>query len=139
MSGMLGSAWAPLWVFIGAGFGAVLRWALAVAWNESGASWPWGTLMANLLGGLLMGVAMQGLDERLWPALDPQLVRHARLLLVTGFLGGLTTFSTFSGEVIGMMQAQRWTEALLWAAAHLAGSLVLTGLGWALVRWAVAR
>lgn len=123
---MLGSI---LSICIGASAGALLRWQLALRLNAAGAALPWGTLAANLLGGYLVGVAVAWLAGR--PDLPPQL----RLLLVTGFLGGLTTFSTFSAEVVQQLQQGRPAGALLLAGAHLAGSLLLTGLGMATVGW----
>lgn len=89
----------------------------------------WGTLAANLIGGFLVGVAIGVLNAR--PELDPVW----RLLLVTGFLGGLTTFSTFSAEVVTELIEGRLGWALLTAMAHLIGSLVLTWLGLKAVAW----
>lgn len=109
-------------VFIGAGLGALLRWVLALWLNGHGAV-PLGTLAANLLGGYLVGLAL-GIFQAM-PQLDPVW----RLALVTGFLGGLTTFSTFSGEVVAHLMQGRVALALAQAGLHLAGSLVLTWLG----------
>ncbi|WP_225784996.1 fluoride efflux transporter CrcB [Xenophilus sp. Marseille-Q4582] len=113
---------AALAVFFGAGVGALLRWALSLWLNGHGAV-PLGTLAANLLGGYLVGLAL-GLFQAL-PQLDPTW----RLLLVTGFLGGLTTFSTFSAEVVAHLMQGRPGLALVQAGLHLAGSLTLTWLG----------
>jgi len=90
---------------------------------------PLGTLLANLLGGYLIGVAGAAL------ALRPDLPPEVRLLVVTGFLGGLTTFSTFSAEVTSMLQEGRLTPALLTISAHLLGSLTMTVLGMASLAW----
>jgi CrcB protein len=109
-------------ICIGACAGALLRWQLAL-WGNGLAAVPLGTLGANLLGGYLVGVCV-GVFEAM-PQLDPQW----RLLLVTGFLGALTTFSSFSAEVVGMLQQSRLALALGTAAVHLLGSLVLTWLG----------
>lgn len=118
---------AALAVFGGAGLGACLRWTLSLWLNPLLPGIPLGTLASNLLGGLLVGVATAGFAQL------PQLPLEWRLLLVTGFLGGLTTFSTFSAEVVAMLMRQQWGWAIATAAIHLAGSLLLTGAGIALV------
>ena len=119
---------AVLAIGLGAALGAVLRWLLGLWLNALWPSVPPGTLAANLIGGYLVGVAMAVFGD--YPGLAPEW----RLLVMTGFLGGLTTFSTFSAEVISLIQQGR----LLWATAavgsHLAGSLALTVLGLATVR-----
>ena len=102
--------------------GALARWGLAL-WLNPLASMPLGTLAANLLGGYLIGICMAVFQAL--PQLDPAW----RLALVTGFLGALTTFSSFSAEVVGMLQQQRYLLALGTAAAHLLGSLLLTSVG----------
>ncbi|MBH9552649.1 fluoride efflux transporter CrcB [Inhella gelatinilytica] len=122
---------AGLAVFLGAGSGALLRWGLALAWNRPGAAWPWGTVAANGLGGLLIGVLLGWLAQR------PEMSPLWRLALGTGFLGGLTTFSTFSAEVVNLLQQGDWAAGLGLAALHLLGSLLLTALGFVLAaRWA---
>ncbi len=112
----------------GASAGAVTRWLLGISLNAMFPTIPPGTLLANLIGGYLVGVAMAVFADH--PGLAPEW----RLLVVTGFLGGLTTFSTFSAEVTTLIQQGR----LLWATAavgsHLVGSLALTLLGLASVR-----
>jgi CrcB protein len=90
---------------------------------------PLGTLAANLLGSYLIGIAVA------YFANHPQLPPQARLFVVTGFLGGLTTFSTFSAEVVTQLQHGHWPWALATASTHLFGSLVLTALGIATVGW----
>lgn len=110
-------------VCLGAALGAVLRWVLGTAFNARFPSLPPGTLLANLLGGYLIGVALTLLAQR------PDLPPEVRLFVVTGFLGGLTTFSTFSAEVVLQIQHQRWGWALATIACHLMGSLAMTGLG----------
>jgi CrcB protein len=109
-------------ICIGASAGALARWALGL-WLNTGAALPWGTLAANLVGGYLVGVCVAVFQHL--PQLDPVW----RLALVTGFLGALTTFSTFSAEVVGMLQQQRYAMALGTTVLHVAGSLVLTILG----------
>lgn len=116
-------------ICLGASAGALARWQLGLWLSSPGALLPWGTLAANLLGGYLVGVAV-GLLQAL-PDLDPVW----RLMLVTGFLGGLTTFSTFSAEVVHFLTEGRWGLALLTAGAHLMGSLLLTLLGLRTVAW----
>ena len=109
-------------ICVGACFGALARWGLGL-WLSTGAGLPWGTLAANIIGGYLIGVCV-GIFQAL-PQLDPVW----RLALVTGFLGALTTFSSFSAEVIAMLQDQRFGQALGWCAIHLLGSLCMTWLG----------
>jgi CrcB protein len=115
-------------ICIGASLGALARWQLGL-WLSPGGLMAWGTLAANLIGGFLVGVAIGVLNAR--PELDPMW----RLLLVTGFLGGLTTFSTFSAEVVTDLSQGRLGLALLTAMAHLIGSLLLTWLGLKAVAW----
>jgi CrcB protein len=115
-------------ICIGASLGALARWQLGL-WLSPGGLMAWGTLAANLIGGFLVGVAIGVLNAR--PELDPVW----RLLLVTGFLGGLTTFSTFSAEVVTDLSQGRLGWALLTAMAHLIGSLLLTWLGLKAVAW----
>jgi CrcB protein len=115
-------------VSAGAALGAVLRWVLSLHLNPLLPALPLGTLAANLLGGYAVGLAMG------WLALHPELPPQVRLFVVTGLLGGLTTFSTFSAEVVTHLQHGQLAWALVLAFAHLAGSLVLTALGLATVR-----
>ena len=112
----------------GAFLGAVLRWAFGAWLNPLLPTLPLGTLAANLIGGLIMGVAM-GLFAQ-FQSLSPEL----RLFVTTGFLGGLTTFSTFSAETVTLMLRQQyaWTVAII--ASHLVGSLLLTLVGFGLMR-----
>lgn len=107
----------------GAMLGANLRWGLGVWLNALFPAIPPGTLFANLLGGWAVGVAI-ALFAHL-----PQLAPEWRLFLITGFLGALTTFSTFSAEVFTNIQAEKWGMALLGVAVHVGGSLTMTGLG----------
>ena len=107
----------------GASLGAIARWQLGL-WLNSGGSWlPAGTLVANLLGGYLIGVLVGVFHAH--PDIDPVW----RLALITGFLGALTTLSTFSIEAVQLLQAQRYAQALGLSALHLFGSLALTWLG----------
>ena len=113
----------------GAAIGAILRWVLANRLNPLLPQLPLGTLAANLLGGYCIGLVLG------WVALRPDLPLEVRLFLVTGLLGGLTTFSTFSAEVVTTLAGGRMGWALTIAATHLLGSLLLTALGLATVRW----
>jgi CrcB protein len=123
-----GLALSVLAISVGAGVGAVLRWLLAVRFNPLWTALPLGTLAANLVGGYAIGVALGWLGQH--PELPPQV----RLFVVTGLLGGLTTFSTFSAEVVTHLQEGRIGPALLVAVTHVVGSLALTALGLASVR-----
>ena len=114
-------------ICIGASFGALARWGLGLWLNPlasaAGAAMPLGTLASNLIGGYLIGICVAVFQAL--PQLDPVW----RLALVTGFLGALTTFSSFSAEVVAMLMQQRYGLALGTAGLHLFGSLLLTVLG----------
>ena len=120
-------------VFTGAGLGALLRWLLGLRLNPIFPTIPLGTLAANLIGGLLIGFLITWLNRH--PALPPEL----RLLLITGFLGGLTTFSTFSAEVVTLFARGEHGWGMAAAAAHLFGSLALTALGMGLAHVGLQR
>lgn len=109
-------------ICVGASAGAVARWSLGL-WLTPGGLIPWGTLAANLIGGYLIGVCIAAFQSM--PHLDPVW----RLMLVTGFLGGLTTFSSFSAEVVTFLMEERYGLALTTAALHVMGSLLMTVLG----------
>jgi len=110
-------------ISVGAAAGALLRWVLATQLNALFPSLPPGTLMANLVGGYLIGIAMAVFAGN--PALSPEW----RLLTITGFLGGLTTFSTFSAEVVTQLMEGRVGWALSTVLAHVLGSVAMTLLG----------
>lgn len=116
-------ALSALVVFGGAGCGALLRWGLGGWLNPAWSMIPLGTVAANLIGGFLVGVAGSFFTHH------ASLAPEWRLLVITGFLGGLTTFSTFSAEVVALVMRQAYGWALGTAGLHLAGSLMLTGLG----------
>ena len=118
-------------ICLGACVGALARWRLGLWLNHPGAFMPWGTLAANLIGGYLVGLILA------W-AHHADLAPFWRLTLVTGFLGALTTFSSFSAEVIEMALADRWGAALTTAALHLLGSLALTWAGIQTARFFIA-
>src|SRR3954468_22754818 len=101
---MLGSV---LSIAAGASLGALLRWLLAARFNPSYSSLPLGTLAANLLGGYLVGIAVAYFAWR------PDLPPEVRLFVITGFLGGLTTFSTFSAEVVAQLQQGQVLPAIV--------------------------
>jgi CrcB protein len=107
----------------GAAIGAWLRWGLGAALNPLFPTLPLGTLAANLVGGLLMGFAMELVTRH--AMLSPEL----RLLVTTGFLGGLTTFSTFSAEITTLVTRGDWLWALAGILAHVLGSLAMTIAG----------
>ena len=109
-------------ICVGASLGALARWGLGL-WLTPGGLIPWGTLAANLVGGYLIGVCIAAFQAM--PQLDPVW----RLLLITGFLGGLTTFSSFSAEVVHFLMVERYALALGTAMAHVAGSLLMTVAG----------
>jgi fluoride exporter len=130
MSGALAAPLLPalLAVFVGAGVGACLRFALGESLNRWLPQLPLGTLAANLIGGYLVGVAIAFFAWR------TELSPLWRLALITGFLGGLTTFSTYSAEVVNAILRGEPGWALATAATHLVGSLLLTALGLATVK-----
>ena len=115
-------------IAVGASLGAWLRWGLSHWLNPRIADFPLGTLSANLIGGYLVGIAVAFFSAN--TAVAPEW----RLLAITGFLGGLTTFSTFSAEVVLLLQEDRWPLAFVLALVHLTGSLALTALGFATYR-----
>ena len=119
-------------ICIGASIGALARWGLGL-WLTPGGLLPWGTLAANLVGGYLIGVAIALFQAM--PQLDPLW----RLLLITGFLGGLTTFSSLSAEVVEFLMTGRYGLALLTAGLHVLGSLAMTVLGLKSLAWWLAR
>jgi fluoride exporter len=110
-------------VAAGAALGALARWGLAIGFNPLFPTVPLGTLLANLLGGYLVGLAVAVFASH--AGLPPEV----RLFVITGFLGGLTTFSTFSAEVVSLLGGGQPGWALAAVGAHLFGSLLLTGLG----------
>jgi fluoride exporter len=112
---------AALAVALGAALGALARWRAGVWLNGSWQGFPLGTLLVNVVGGLLIGMALE------WFGRQPHDL--LKLLLVTGFLGGLTTFSSFSGESLALLQRGEFGLALAHSAAHVMGSLGAAALG----------
>lgn len=120
-------------ISLGAALGALFRWQLGVRLNSLFPSIPPGTLVANLIGGYIIGLAIAAFAQS--PSLSPEW----RLFVITGFCGGLTTFSTFSAEAVTLLQQGRlfWASGMI--AAHLAGSLLSTLAGlasWQLIKTA---
>jgi CrcB protein len=118
-------------VALGAVLGAWLRWGLGMWLNERAPQLPLGTLASNLVGGYAVGVAIALFSDR--TGISPEW----RLFIVTGFLGGLTTFSTFSAESVTMMLRGEYGWAITHTVAHLGGSLVMTALG--IATWRMLR
>jgi len=122
--------WKPIIaISLGGSLGAVLRWWLGMTLNSHFPTIPPGTLAANLIGGYVVGVAVAFFAT--FPALAPEW----RLFVITGFCGGLTTFSTFSAEIVALLQQGQALWALTAAATHLLGSLVMTFAGIGTVVW----
>ncbi len=120
--------WKPIFVIsLGAALGALLRWILGVKLNGLFPTLPPGTLVANLLGGYIIGLAVA------YFAQVPGIAPEWRLLIITGFCGGLTTFSTFSVETVTLLQQGRLAWAMGEIAIHVSGSLLMTFVG--LVSW----
>jgi CrcB protein len=125
--------WQGVCVSIGAALGALLRWRLSVWLNPVFPTLPFGTLASNLIGGFVVGLCMEYFARN--AAVPPEL----RLAAVTGFLGGLTTFSTFSAETTALLLRRDYGWSLTIIAAHLAGSLLLTLAGVYCVRALFSR
>ncbi|MHB1094368.1 fluoride efflux transporter CrcB [Thiobacillus sp.] len=117
-------------IALGAAFGALLRWQLGLKLNALFPTVPPGTLAANLIGGYVIGLGLAFFSAL--PGLAPEW----RLLVVTGFCGGLTTFSTFSAEIATLLQQGRPSWALASVATHVIGSVLMTLAGIATVAWA---
>lgn len=113
-------------ISLGAALGSLLRWQLSIWLNESFPSIPPGTLLSNLIGGYIIGIAIAVFATSTLPL-------EWRLFVITGFCGGLTTFSTFSAEIVILIQQGRAMWAVAAAGAHLAGSVAMTFAGIATV------
>lgn len=118
-----------LLIGLGAVLGAWSRWGLGIAFNTMLPNLPLGTLLANLSGGLMMGVVLGliGLGSIENPGL--------RLMITTGFLGGLTTFSAFTGESLSLLQKNEYFWAMLHASSHVLGALLMAAIGFAVVQY----
>jgi len=117
-----------VFVAIGAVLGAWLRWGLTSWLNPANSALPYGTMAANVGGGYAVGLAVA------FFAANASIAPEWRLACITGFLGALTTFSTFSAESVELLMAGRYGTAVIHSAAHLAGSIVATLLGFATYR-----
>lgn len=126
MSAAIGAAQCAA-VALGSGLGALARWATSVLLAPVASVFPLGTLAVNGLGGLLIGLAMVGLQR----APDDLL----RLFVVTGFLGGFTTFSAFSAESLDLLHRGQLGWAVAHALAHVVGALACAAAGYGLARW----
>lgn len=116
-------------ICVGAAAGALLRWGLGVKLNSLAPAIPPGTLAANLIGGYVVGFAIAFFADM------PELSPEWRLLVITGFCGGLTTFSTFSAEVVALIQQGELARMALAISLHLVGSVVMTIAGIATWQW----
>lgn len=124
--------WSPaLAISIGAALGALLRWQLGARLNSAFPAIPLGTLTANIVGGYIVGLAVAYFSQA------SDIAPEWRLLIVTGFCGGLTTFSTFSAEVVSLLQAGRLSMAMTAIAVHVTGSLLATLAG--LASWQLLK
>ena len=120
---VLGMFYTVLAIFSGAGFGALLRWFLGTKLNSYTPSIPLGTLSANLIGGYLIGLFIA------FFASNTAIAPEWRLFIITGFLGGLTTFSTFSAEIVALIQEGRFSMSVVAVFLHVMGSITMTLLG----------
>ncbi|WP_350282150.1 fluoride efflux transporter CrcB [Nitrosomonas sp.] len=122
--------WKPiLAIALGSTLGGLLRWGLGLKLNNLFPDMPLGTLAANLIAGYIVGVAIA------FFAHVPNLSPEWRLLIITGFCGGLSTFSTFSAEIVSLLQRGLYSWAMSAIAVHVAGSLIMTLAGIATVTW----
>lgn len=122
--------WKPiLAIALGSTLGGLLRWGLGLKLNNLFPDMPPGTLVANLIAGYVVGVAIAFFAHM--PNLSPEW----RLLVITGFCGGLSTFSTFSAEIVSLLQRGLYAWAMSAITVHVAGSLIMTLAGIATVTW----
>ncbi|HET9576858.1 MAG TPA: fluoride efflux transporter CrcB [Usitatibacter sp.] len=120
-------------ISVGSAAGALLRWVLGLKLNSLMPSIPPGTLAANLVGGYVVGLAIAFFAD------TPELSPEWRLFVITGFCGGLTTFSTFSAEVVALMQQGELARMALAISLHLGGSILMTIAGIATWQWLAMR
>lgn len=117
-------------VAAGGAIGSVLRWLIAIRYNTPGATLPLGTWLVNFIGGFIIGAATA------WLMKQPHIDAHWRIFIISGFCGGLTTFSTFSLEIMLLLQSEKYLSAFIGVGAHVLGSLLATCAGYLLVtRW----
>ncbi|MFM2485434.1 fluoride efflux transporter CrcB [Celerinatantimonas yamalensis] len=120
-------------VFIGGGCGSMLRWFISLKLNSGGSSLPLGTLAVNMLGAFIIAVGITIFAKM--PSLDPTW----KLMITTGFCGGLTTFSTFTAETLNLFQLGKYATAISNMALNLAGSMAMAALAFALMSWLMTR
>jgi len=123
------SASAVAAVGVGAALGAWMRWALGSTLNPAFPTLPLGTLAANLAGGYLIGIAIAFFAQ------NASIPAEVKLFVITGFLGGLTTFSTFSAEAVTLLARAQYGWAMVMILLHLGGSIVMTFAGIATFNW----
>jgi len=124
--------WKPIFaIAVGAALGALLRWQLGLKLNSLFPALPPGTVVANMVGAYVVGLAIA------YFAQTPNIAPEWRLLIITGFCGGLTTFSTFSAEVVSLLETGRLLMAMGSVALHVCGSLLMTFAG--LATWQLFR
>lgn len=119
-------------ISLGASIGAMLRWFLGAQLNSLFPTMPPGTLIANLIGAYIVGLAIA------YFAQAPDIAPEWRLLIITGFCGGLTTFSTFSAEVVALLQQEKLNWAMSTIVVHVSGSVMMTFAGiatWQLLKF----
>ena len=122
---------AVLAISVGSAVGALTRWQLGLRLNQLFPTLPPGTLVANIIGGYIIGLAIAFFSQ------NNEIAPEWRLLIITGFCGGLTTFSTFSAEVVSLLQEGRYAWASASIAVHVGCSLIATIAG--LMTWQLAR
>lgn len=120
-------------IALGASIGAILRWSLAISFNHVWAKIPVGTMLANLVGGLLIGMACSYLDQY------PNVPQEYKIFFLTGFLGSLTTFSTFSLEMHQIFSSGKYLWMGIGIFIHVVGSITLTGIGYLIIRLAIVK
>lgn len=120
--------WPFIAVGVGGAIGSILRWRISAWLNQPHAWLPWGTLTVNWLGGFLIGILVA------FFAHNPYLSSPWKLFLITGIMGGLTTFSTFTSESVGMLQNGAYFTFVSQVCLHLVGSIVLCMVGMALYK-----
>ena len=121
-------------IALGASIGAIIRWLIGIEFNSERYGWfPWGTFIVNAVAGFLIGFVLS------WLAETPNLSPLVRLFLVTGFLGGLSTFSSFCAEDVVMLLKGYYWRAFIHVSSHVVVSLLLTGLGFVLGHYLFKR
>ncbi|CAG8999258.1 MAG: Putative fluoride ion transporter CrcB [Candidatus Celerinatantimonas neptuna] len=120
-------------VFIGGGFGSMLRWFVSLKLNSIAGTLPFGTLAVNMLGAFIIAIGIAVFAKM--PNLDPAW----KLMITTGFCGGLTTFSTFTAETLTLFQLGKMATAIGNIFLNLAGSMVMASLAFGLMAWLMSK